>query len=392
MSSEKEQLTLALTDMAHRGEALARHDGQVVFAAYGIPGEDVRVEVQRRKRAYLQGSVIDVVTASPHRVEPACPYFGTCSGCSWQHIDYGFQLELKQRVVGEQMRRIAKNDEAIVLPALPSKNPLGYRNHARFTVNRDGKLGFVQRASHRFVPIDECLIMHPWINDALNQLQGKCAETRQVALRYSSSTGSWLIHPKLSVDDVELESGQPFYEEELRGHRFRVSGASFFQVNIAQADVLATVVHDRLKLSGSEVLLDAYAGVGTFGVLFASECAQVIAVEESSAAIKDAEVNSSGITNLHLVKGKTENVLDELEERPDVVILDPSRAGCHRRVVDSLLRVRPQRIVYVSCDPATLARDLALFCDGGYGLEELQPVDMFPQTYHIECVASLELT
>ncbi len=394
-----ELLHLALTDMAFEGGALARHDGQVVFAAYGVPGEEAIVQVERRSKDYLMGRVVEVLSPSPHRVQPLCPYFGTCGGCQWQHIDYAHQIEFKARIVAEQLRRIGKFQEpalspvegAPVLPTIPAVEAWSYRNHARFSAGRrHGDLGFTTLLRRRFVPIDRCLIMHPWINDVLERLQGKCAGLHQVAIRYGVKTGQALVHPSLEAIDPSVPSGQPWYEEELLGKRFRISGASFFQVNTLQAETLVDVVRQRLALEPHQVLLDAYAGVGTFAVLLAPYAKQVVAVEESSSAVADAVINQAGIDNIAFYEGKTEDVLPQLSERPDAAILDPPRVGCHPRALAAVLALAPARLVYVSCDPATLARDLLALCNGGYRLLDVQPVDMFPQTYHIEVVATLE--
>jgi len=385
-----ETLRLSLTDMAFQGGAIGRHDGLVVFAAYGIPGEEAIVQVERRSKDYLTGRVVEVLSPSPHRVEAPCPYFGTCGGCQWQHIDYSHQIELKAHIVADQLRRIGKFQEAVVLPTISAIETWNYRNHARFSAGRrHGDLGFTTPLRHRFLPIDRCLIMHPWINDVLERLQGKCAGLHQVAVRYGVKTGQALIHPSVEEIDPSVPSGQPWYEEELLGKRFRISGASFFQVNTLQAEVLAEVVRQRLALEPHQVLLDAYAGVGTFAVLLAPYVQQVIAVEESSSAVADAVINQAGIDNITFYEGKVEAILPELTQRPDAAILDPPRVGCHPQALAAVLVLAPARLVYVSCDPATLARDLRALCDGGYRLLEVQPVDMFPQTYHTEVVATL---
>ena len=386
---EPEKLRLSLTDMAFEGGAIARHDGQVVFAAYGIPGEETVVEIERRSKDYLMGRVVEVLSPSPHRVEAPCPYFGRCGGCQWQHIDYPFQAELKARIVDEQLRRIGKFQEPPVAATLTAEERWHYRNHARFSTDRQGQLGFVSLLRRRFVRIDHCRIMHPWINGVLERLQGKCAGLHQVAIRYGVRTEQALIHPSLKEIDDSIPSGQTSYEEELLGKRFRVSGASFFQVNSRQAEVLIEVVREQLALAQDQLLLDAYAGVGTFAVLLAPYVKRVIAIEESSAAVADAVINQAGIKNIVFYQGKVEQILPELRRRPQVAILDPPRVGCHPDTIAAVLKRPPARLVYVSCDPATLARDLRALCQGGYRLQEVQPVDMFPQTFHIECVATL---
>jgi 23S rRNA (uracil1939-C5)-methyltransferase len=391
-ASPASQLRLSFTDMAFQGGAIARHDGQVVFATYGIPGEEALVEVERRSKDYLMGRVVKVLSPSPHRVEPPCPYFGTCGGCQWQHIAYPFQAELKADIVRQQLRRIGKFQEPPVAATIAMADPWHYRNHARFSVNRQGHLGFVSLLRRRFVRIDHCLIMHPRINGVLERLQGKCSGLHQVAIRYGVRTGQALIHPSLKEIDDSIPSGQTSYEEEFLAHRFRISAASFFQTNILQAEVLTEVVRQKLAPpAAGQLLLDAYAGVGTFAVVLAPYVTTVVAIEESPAAVADAVINQAGINNIVFYQGKVEHILPELRERPDAAILDPPRVGCHPQAIAAVLNLAPARLVYVSCDPATLARDLRALCSGGYHLEEVQPVDMFPHTYHIECVATLAL-
>lgn len=393
MQAIAERARVTFEDVAHQGEALARLNGEVIFVGYALPGEEALVEIRRHRKGYAYGRLLEVINPSPHRVEPRCHYYRQCGGCQWQHVDYSYQLELKRRVVQEQMRRIGKLSDVPVLPTLPAPEPWHYRNHARFTVGQGGQLGFVQRYSHRFLPIDFCHLMHPQINSILSELQGKCAETTQLNIRVGTRTGQFLIQPALHSAEIAVPSGQASFEEEMGGHRFRISAPSFFQVNTAQAERLAGVVRERLRLSGDETLLDAYAGVGTFALLLASSVKKVVAIEESPPALKDARVNAAGVTNVEFLQGKVEDLLPQLEIKPQAVILDPPRAGCHSKVISVLKDIAPARIVYVSCDPATLARDLALLCDDGvYRVEQAQPVDMFPQTYHIECVATITST
>lgn len=381
--------TLDLTGIGRLGEALARLDEQHVFVFGGIPGEHVEVEMLRRRRKYLAARVRKVLSPSPDRIEPPCPYFGHCTGCQWQHISYQHQLALKKDAVRDAFSRIGELENAPILDVLPAPEQFGYRNHARFTIGPEGALGFVHRETRRFVRIDHCMLMHPRINEMLSQLQGKCAETTQLSIRCGINTGDYLIQPRLRNPDVPLETGQTHYSESLLGNRFRVASPSFFQVNTRQAERMAGLVRSKLGLDGSGTLVDAYAGVGTFAVLMAPFASQVIAIEDSSAAVEDAEVNTTGSPNIRFMLGKTEDVLGQLEERPDAVIMDPPRKGCHPQALEALKKAAPARVVYVSCDPATLARDLKVLCDGTFQLVSVQPVDMFPQTHHLECVAIL---
>ncbi len=388
---ETTTLTLTLSALGRHGEALAEtHDGKPVFVFGGIPGETVTAEVVATRRGYIAARVTGVAEPSPHRVEPACPYFGECTGCQWQHVTYERQLEMKRETLADALHRVGGLDVEPLL-TLPSPDLLGYRNHARFTVSKQGgRLGYVHKERRRHVEVEECLLMAPWINHALASLQGHVAETTQLSLRYGVHTGDYLLQPTFQDMDVPLASGQKHYHEALLGHRFRVSSPSFFQVNTRQAEQMAELVMDQLRLDGSQTVVDAYAGVATFAVLMADRARCVIAVEESKSAVADARVNVEGIPNVELRQARTEDVLLELAAGGvDAVLLDPPRAGCMPGTLDALLDVPPERVVYVSCDPETLARDLAVLTAGPFRIEQVRPVDMFPQTYHIEAVATL---
>ncbi len=375
--------------MGHQGLAVGRHEEQVVLVPYGLPGEVVDVELTRRHKDYLEAEIVAVVEPSPHRVAPPCPYYGECGGCQWQHVDYEYQLELKTNVVRDQLRRIGKFTDAVVLPTLGMTTPWRYRNHARFTVNKDGGMGFVKRNTHRVIPIEECLLLDDGINTTLTALTGYCAETRELSVRYGVNTKDLLIQPKIKNPALEIETGQTHYDEELLGHRFRVASPSFFQVNTTQAERLSELVRDYVAPTGNELVIDAYAGVGTFAVLLAPYVKHVLAIEESGPAVRDGQINAAATPNVEFRQGKVENILPELPDRPDVVLLDPPRAGCYPGTLAGLIEHRPAQVIYVSCEPSTLARDLRILCDGGFRLVEVQPVDLFPQTYHIESVAYL---
>ena len=386
---EPEEFTATVEEIAFMGEGLARKDGEPVFVAYAIPGEEVVAETRRKGRRYLEAEVTRVLKPSPHRVTPPCPYYGVCSGCQWQHIDYPHQLEIKRKLVIDQLRRVGQFEKPPVAPTVGCDEPWSYRNHARFTIGPGGQVGFVNRGTRQFVRIDRCMIMDEGINEILGKIQDKCAETTQLSVRYGVGTGEWLIQPTLQSLDVTVDTGQTHYQEELLGRRFRVASPSFFQVNTKQAARLVELVLARLNLSGRETLVDAYAGVGTFAALLAPHAREVIAIEESASAVKDAEVNIAGLANVRLVQGRTEEALAQLTGGVDAVVLDPPRAGCHENALRAMADKGVPRVVYVSCDPATLARDLRFLRGAGYELLEVQPVDMFPHTYHIEAIATL---
>ncbi len=392
-----DHLDLTLESWGRLGEAMARHNGEPVFVLGGIPGERVKAEVTRVHRKYASATVVEVLEASPDRVEPPCPYFGECTGCQWQHLDYTAQLDAKREKVIDALVRVGglytDAGDAPVAEPMPSPDRYGYRNHARFTVSRQGVLGFVNRETRRFVRIDRCMIMRPSINAVLEKLQDRCQETTQLSIRAGAgeteSADGYLVQPQLFNPAVTIATGQKRYIETVADDRFFVSSPSFFQVNVDQAAQAAEVVRKGLVLSQDDVLLDAYTGVGTFAVLLAPFVKRVLAVEESSAAVADARENASGTPNVEFVLGRTESVLGDLPLRPDAVVLDPPRSGCQPQALTSLVELAPPRVAYVSCDAETLARDLKVLCAGGYSLDRVVPIDMFPQTHHVECVALL---
>ena len=384
-----DRVTLTLTSWGRLGEAMADFDGYNVFVAGGIPGERVVAEVVKVHRKYVSAKVVDVLEASPDRVEPPCPYYGECTGCQWQHLSYDAQLKTKHEKVTDALQRVGELADPPVSEVRPSPDQLGYRNHARFTINRDGALGFINRETRQFVRIDKCLLMHQGVNDLLEELQDHCGETTQLSIRAGEYSGDFLIQPYLVHPEIGVLTGQKRYTESVAGQDFLVSSPSFFQVNVEQAAAAADVVRDRLHLTAADVLLDAYTGVGTFAILLAPSVKRVIAVEESSAAVADAKQNAGDLQNLEFVLGRTEDVLRNLPVKPDVVVLDPPRSGCQPRALESLIEMAPSRVAYVSCDAETLGRDLKILCQGGYRLDEVAPLDMFPQTHHVECVALL---
>lgn len=388
------------------GECTAEVDGFPVHVFGGIPGEQVVAEVVRCFRERVEARVVEVLAPSRDRVDAPCQYFWPCTGCQWQHVRYDRQLALKQELLA---RALAVHElpgglgSLPLWPTLPSPQGLGYRNHARFTIGPGGSVGYVNRATRSFVKIDECLLMHPAINGALGALQGNSAETSQMAVRYGVSTGEVLVQPRMRNPAVAIATGQGSYNEAVLGRRFRVASPSFFQVNTRQLERVVTLLRALVQATGvgarhtevgvrhaSPLLVDAYAGVGTFSVLLAEQVGRVIGIEESSSAVKDAQENAAGLDNVRFVLGKTEVVLAQLTERPDVLVLDPPRAGCHPDALAAVNRLAPETVLYVSCEPETLGRDLKALLAGPFRLAALYPVDMFPQTHHVECLAVLK--
>ncbi len=403
-------IELELTTVANLGQALGRHEGKVVFAPGGLPGERVRVRLLEDRKRWARGELVEVLDASPDRVEPPCPYYGLCGGCHWQHADYPAQLLYKQQVVVEQLRRLGRLRDAPVRPALGMSEPWFYRNHVQFTATESGALGFQAAGSHDVVPIDRCLLLHPLLDEMHAVLDLDWPELRRLILRAGTHTGEQMCvfeaedddAPELEVDlplscllrlsdgtDVVL-IGSGAYHEVLHDMTYRVSASSFFQVNTEQAEVLLDVVHAYLDPRPADTLLDLYCGVGVIGLSVADQVGQVIGIEDHPVAIADAHANAREIASaarVRFLQGQAEATLPDLTEAVSKVVLDPPRAGCAPEVLRALFRLQPERIVYVSCDPATMARDAPSLVEGGYRLLEVQPIDMFPQTYHVETVS-----
>ncbi|MCC6383143.1 MAG: class I SAM-dependent RNA methyltransferase [Dehalococcoidia bacterium] len=383
-------LRLRVGPLVAGGAALAHlEDGRVALVAHAAPGELVEASVERAHPDYVEAVTVRVLEPSPDRVAPRCPLFGECGGCQLQHLTYDAQLAAKETIVREQLRRIGRLDDAVVRPIVGATTPWAYRNHLRFSTGKKfGDVGFISRRGHVLLKVECCPIANPWVSRLLPRLQGHGAGLHQLQVRHSEATGDYLINPALP--EVDLPTGQRAYTEQLAGHRFQVSASAFFQVNAAQAEEMVRLVGEALPSSG-HLLVDAFAGVGTFAVVFAPRFNRVIAIEESHSAGKDALVNTAHAPNVDLRVGKVEDVLPLLEAAPDAILLDPPRPGCYPSVIEAIARFRPGAVVYVSCNPATLARDLRLLVEGGYGIDHVTPVDMFPQTGHIECVARLSL-
>jgi 23S rRNA (uracil1939-C5)-methyltransferase len=376
--------------MTNRGVCLAHTDeGQAVFVAYGAPGERVVAEVDRAYKDHLLAHVVEVVEPSADRVQPLCPYFGTCGGCNFQHLTYERQLDIKRDVVVETLRRVGHFDAVTVLPTLASPSPWFYRNQARFSTNRRGEVGFTRRMSSHVLPVETCYILEPAIRDLLPELQGKGAGLHQIVARTGVNTGQMLVAPDLTDRGFRYPSGQETLIEEVAGAEFSVSPSAFFQVNTPQAGAMFRIVREKLAPRPDDRLADLYAGGGFFSRLLAPLCARIDAVEVSRQAADDAARNLVGLENVQYHQGDVEKVLPTLPEPPNKILLDPSREGCTPEALEAMVAAGPERIVYVSCDAATLARDLRRLVDAGYTLQDVQPLDMFPQTFHVECIATL---
>tara|TARA_B100001971_G_C18257642_1_gene583600 strand:- start:241 stop:1434 length:1194 start_codon:yes stop_codon:yes gene_type:complete len=391
-------LEVALTGIVAGGKAMGRApDGRVVFVSYAIPGEQVVAEVTETHTQYFEARTVRVLRPSSFRVKPRCQYFGRCGGCQLQHVEYDEQLRIKTQIVRDQLIRVGRfsdDHELTFPPAIGMEMPWNYRNHMRFTVWRKGQVGLMQQGTHQLLRVDQCDIACDQINQALGMVQDATTGTKQLVMRVGQNTGDVLIHPRLAWRDnatnPSLESGQKIVRETLLGRRYQISVAAFFQVNTIQAERLLGYVIDKVNEVSPRVVVDAYAGVGVFASHLAAHVSEVFAIEESPSAATDAGVNLMGLSNVEWMIARVEDVLPRRDFSPDVVIVDPPRRGLPPEVLGSLVASPAYRIIYVSCDPATLARDLRRLVNCGFKLTEVQLLDMFPHTQHIECVAIVD--
>jgi len=407
-----ETFTFQPTTIAHGGAALGRHEGRVIFVPYALPGETVRVEITEDKGRYAFARLVEVLEPSPDRVAPSCPYFGPagCGGCQWQHVDYPAQLRLKAAIVADQLTRIGGLADPPVRSPLPDSSGWAYRNHAQFHPAPGEGLGFQAAASHDVVAVDECLVLHPLLSDLYATLDLDLPGLMRLSLRAGAETGDLMLIFEMADDlPPALESDLPVscvlllsdgryanlignnhITEIVAGRTYRVSAPSFFQVNTPQAGQLVQQVLAYLDLKGGETVLDGYCGVGLFTLHLAERAGLVVGVESAPPAVADLLENTAGMDNVEVIEGPVEAVLPDLDIPLDCAVVDPPRAGVDRFALDALVAHRPARLVYVSCDPATLARDAKRLARAGYRLVEVQPVDVFPQTYHVESVACFE--
>jgi 23S rRNA (uracil1939-C5)-methyltransferase len=310
------RLQVHISGMAHGGDALARHEGKVIFVPYALPGEEVLVELTEEKASYSRARMVEVLTPSPDRVEPRCIHYGACGGCHWQHIAYGRQLALRGEVLRSQFKRIARLPSVVVRPTLAASDPWHYRNHVQLHLDEEGKLGFMGIDGHSVIPIRECHIMHALLWDTFVGLEIDFPDLERVSLRAGIATGEQLVvlegvgvqAPAVDVDVpvscvLLLGDGTPVtyvgnshVTESIGSRSLRVSATSFFQANTSQTEALVRTVGEYLDPQGREVLLDLYCGVGTLGLALADRVSEVIGIDSNEAAIADARFNAEGMT------------------------------------------------------------------------------------------------
>ncbi len=392
-----DELELDLESIAHNGIAVARHEGRPVFIPVGVPpfgviGERVRVRITRDKKSHAFAEIIAVIRESPERRAPRCQHYGVCGGCHFQHVDYAAQLAYKRAVVVEQLARIGGLRDVEVGETIPSAAEWAYRSHITLRPDQRGRLGYTGVDGKSHVAIDECPIAQPPLIALARAARAPKGSRARIQIGMDDA-GAALGAPILQIGAQDADDAAPIptagaqrVTYHVRGRSFRVTAGGFFQVNAAAAGALVDVVRRRID-PGLRVL-DLYAGVGLFSAFLAQEADGVTAVEGFAPAAADLRHNLADLPNTAIIEGAVERVLRDLMPIYDAAVVDPPRTGIKPEALERLLRLAPRRIVYVSCDPATLARDAKLLTQAGYALIDAQPVDMFPQTYHVETVAA----
>ncbi len=377
--------------MANGGDGIARRNGKAVFVPGAIPGDVAHVEIVEAKKRFERARLIELNEPSPDRVEPPCPYFGVCGGCSWQHSAYEAQLKWKASTVAGQLRHIGGIDEVDVRPTIAPGEPYHYRNRIDLRVDR-GRPALVRGGSNELVPIDVCLLA----DEALVELFARLGDLRGVdrlSLRTGVNTGETVVvldgELPLSSDDwgVPFGGDDIVFHEVVAGHAFQITGSAFFQNNTAGAETLVDLVAEAATIEQGDRVLDAYAGGGLFSATVTGAADEVVAIESDPLALEDLLAN----TGVEVIEAEVADGLAELPADWDVVIVDPPRVGLGPVVTGLLAELRPGVIASVSCDVASFARDASALTAAGYTLEWVQPVDMFPQTPHVETVARFTL-
>jgi 23S rRNA (uracil1939-C5)-methyltransferase len=447
---KKDIVDLEISDLAYGGKSVAKLDGFVVLLRGGIPGDIVKAEIVKKKRNFAEAKILEIVRESDLRTKPICSHFGLCGGCSWQDLKYEEQLKFKTKQVKECLEHIGGFWDYPVQDALGSDEIFYYRNKMEyaFAPHPDRQLILGLHPKERFdqvFDLKECFLQSEKANQIVGFVRAFVKERKMIpynlkersgflrflAIRESKNIDMTMVNlvtnkgefpfkeefssrlfsnfpfvksvvrnisSKLANiaigEEEELLGGERTITEKLDKFTFEISSNSFFQTNTKQAEKLYETVLNMADLQGDELVLDLYCGTGTISIFLSQNAEKVMGVESVEESVKNAQRNAelNGVTNCEFICGEVKKVLAKYEadkEIPDVVVVDPPRAGLHKHVVKSLLSIKPAKIIYVSCNPSTLARDLKILCEKYYKLEKVQPIDMFPHTYHIETVVGL---
>ncbi len=392
-------------DIAHGGEAVARHDGKAYFIPGAMPGEVVTATVVEDKGSWARTSLVSVIAESPARRTPPCPHASDCGGCQWQFADEEEQRRWKRSTVIGQLEHLGKIDTPLVHETVAAGPDLGYRNRMDFRVV-DGSPALFRQRSNDLVPLRECLLMVPELQEVFSRL-GDLSGVERITLRAGTNTGSVIAVVEGDLPDqidtwgitvvhrtdrgIQTVIGNDVLTEIIDGVTFTIPSDGFFQNNTDGAEALVRLVGDALDVEPHETLLDGYCGVGLFGATVGRSCGRVVGIDSTPGAVKYARMNlaNAGIDH-HVIAGSFTKDIEALDEYWDVAVVDPPRKGLGARGVEAVTAAMPRRIAYVACDPASLARDARTLSEYGYEFVEATPVDMFPQTYHIEIVARFD--
>jgi len=375
-----------------------------------LPGELVSVEAAEVKNRYIKGVVVEILEASPARIQPKCPHFGVCGGCHYQHLAYEKQVALKAELLRDQLTRIGGFENPEIYTGNVPEQPWNYRNAIQFHLGKHNKPGFMTAHTSSVIEITECHLPETPLNDfwpvldvepfpGLERIELRAGSDESVMMIFESSTldlPSMTIEQPVSAVNLSpagsiIIAGDDFLNYEIHDRVFHVSAGSFFQVNTHMAEKMVDEINQNLEIRSSDIVLDLYCGVGLFSAFLAPKCRELIGIEVSPSACSDFVLNMDEYDHVSLYESPAEKVLPALKIKPDVVLVDPPRAGLSPVVVDYLVQMKPREIAYVSCDPSTLARDLSRLVRGGYLVNLTKLFDLFPQTSSIESITYLSL-
>lgn len=423
-----EETEVVIEKLVHGGSGLARLDsGQVVLVPRVLPGERVRVSIKKKRKGILVASLIKVLSPSKDRIAPPCQGEIECTGATWPHIAYPAQLRLKQDILIDTLRKIGGMEPRRLLPILPSPCRKHYRLRTQFNVRTKEsrqRIGFFRQGSYDLIEVDNAFLIHPVINTVLKNIRALSDKLPLLTEIHINASPSGEVHLLFFSEQRSFPSMETFFLDlkrtspnvigisgfagrkkvfslgrnqltlDVAGMTLKATEGNFFQVNWEQNENMVRTVMDLAALTGAETVLDLYCGIGNFSLPLAKIAKTVIGIESGWSAIEDAKANAdlNGLSNTEFIAENMDTGLKELirrKLRSAVIVLDPPRAGATLKTLERVLAFVPQKIIYVSCNPSTLARDLKFFHLFGFRLDRLQPVDMFPYTYHIECVAEM---
>lgn len=442
---------IKIDDLAYGGKGIGRIENFAVFVPYSVPGDELKIKITNKKSNFAEAEIISIIKLSTFRTIPECKIFGRCGGCNWLHINYNSQLKYKQKIVIDSFERIGNQKAIKVEEIIPSPNIFHYRNKMDFAFGKDDSeqftLGFHKIGEfHRVINVENCLLPPPFFNDILKIIRRFTHERnlepynpithtgflRSLIVRHAKTSDEILIsiftndgefpdidklidllikqfpnikgiqlgiHRSVSdfarLDEEKLFYGQKFIIEKINGVQYRISPLSFFQTNTQGTEILYRTIKDFADLESYQNLLDLYSGTGGIALYLAKYVKKVVGIEEVKDAVWDARENATlnKIDNTIFLLGDVKTTLPKFIRNSgyefDVIVVDPPRNGMHKKVVNTILSLMPRTLIYVSCNPTTLSRDIMAITSGGYKITKIQPIDMFPHTYHIETVVKL---